>query len=69
MARQFINVSGETRALQDSHGRWHVVGDGEVYSVDPADEREFPAGTWEALPAARTTKTKAARAAQDEEAS
>lgn len=69
MARQFINVSGETRALQNSHGVWKPVEDGEVYEVDPADEREYPAGTWEALPAARTTKTKAARAAQDEEAS
>ena len=56
MARQLTNVSGETRTLQDSHGRWHVVGDGEIYTVDDRDDREFPAQTWEDVPARKTGK-------------
>lgn len=44
MARQLTNVSGETRALQDSAGRWHVVDPGAVYTVDDADDRYFQTG-------------------------
>lgn len=74
MARQLTNVSGETRTLQDSHGRWHVVGDGEVYTVDDRDERYYQTGEhgepvlWEEI--VRTTKTRTkTTTTTDEEAS
>jgi|GEM_PF-4740327 len=64
MARQLTNISGETRTLQDSHGRWHVVGPGEVYTVDAGDDRYFQTGAhgepplWEELPDRTTRKPK-----------
>lgn len=65
MARLFTNVSGETRTLQDSHGRWHVVEPGEIYTADARDERDYDQpGVWEQMPD-RPVKT---RTKKDEEA-
>jgi len=58
MSRQLQNVSGETRTLQDTSGRWHVVEPDAVYSVEPGDGREFPPDTWEELPARPSKKSK-----------
>lgn len=62
MARRLINVSGETRTLQDHTGRWHVIPPDGVLVVDDADQREYPAVTWAEAPAAptKTSKTKEA---------
>ena len=73
MARQLTNVSGQTRTLQDSTGRWHVVGPDEVYTVDANDERYFQVGDegetpiWEEI--VRTTRTRTKTTTTDEEAS
>ena len=72
MARQLRNISGETRTLQDSTGRWHVVAADEVYTVDDRDARYFQTGEtgepalWEELP---TRPTKTTKKNTDEEAS
>ena len=44
MARRLTNVSGETRTLQDSAGRWHVVEPDAIYTVDDADDRYYQTG-------------------------
>lgn len=44
MARQLTNISGQTRTVQDSSGRWHVLEPDAVYTVDDADQRYWQTG-------------------------
>ena len=65
MSRQLTNVSGETRTLQDSAGRWHVVEPDAVVSVDDADQRYYQTGEqgepaiWAETRPTKTSKTTA----------